>query len=108
MAIPLIECRPGTYLLHFCEPLGDASRPQACARHYCGSAKSVAQRIEQHKRSVGKGAIVHAVNERGIIWCVANIVYFPDVAGAVALERRWKRAGHLRRHCLICKELDNE
>lgn len=106
MPIPLIERRPGTYLLHFCQPLGDPDRPVAYAQHYCGSAKSIAQRIEQHRRSVGHGAIVHAANARGIIWIVARIVYQDSVQDAVELERRWKRASHLRRRCPICQEAD--
>jgi len=47
---------------------------------------------------------VHAANNAGIIWIVARIEYTDTVAEAVALERKWKRAGHHDRRCLICQE----
>ena len=105
MNAPIIESkRPGVYLLHFCQPLGDPSRARCSASHYCGSAKSVSKRLAQHERNIGFGSIVHAANRLGIIWIVAHITYTDTIAEAVALERKWKRAGHHDRRCPICHE----
>lgn len=101
---PEIKYRPGAYLLHFCQPLGDPTRPRACARHYVGASKSVGYRIDQHNRSEGCGHIVHIANQKGIIWCVAYIQYTATAKEAFDLERRWKRNGHHADLCPICKE----
>lgn len=100
---PQILYKPGAYLLHFCTPLGDPNRPRACARHYCGSSKSVGYRLIQHTRSEGFGHIVHVANQLGIPWIVVRVQYTDTIAEAVALERKWKRNGHHETRCPICR-----
>ena len=101
---PEVRYKPGVYLLHFMQPLGDPSRPRCSASHYCGFSKSVGYRLRQHDRSEGFGNIVHIANALGIQWIVAHIVYTDTVAEARALEKQWKRNGHHDNRCPICRE----
>lgn len=101
---PEIKYRPGAYLLHFLQPIGDPARPRACARHYSGASKSVGFRIDQHNKNEGHGNLVHVANALGIIWCVAYVEYTATSEEAFRLEKRWKRNGHHDDRCPICRE----
>lgn len=82
------------YILHFSEPLHHA-------RHYCGFARDLQERIHQHR--AGKGAkLTRAVVAAGITLEVVRIWYLDDYYEARDLEREIKRDNHGPRYCPIC------
>jgi predicted GIY-YIG superfamily endonuclease len=77
------------YLLHFSAPL-------AHARHYIGTARDLAARLERHHK--GSGARLTAVlNEKGIDYTLVR-----TWNGGRKLERQLKRQNNAARMCPIC------
>ena len=85
------------YLLHFSEPLGDASRPRMSASHYLGWADDLERRLQVHMRGRGPNITAAAV-ARGITLELAW-----TEPGDRNRERRLKNNGHYERRCRICK-----
>lgn len=100
---PEIKYRPGAYLIHFLQPIGDPDKPRSYARHYTGASKSVGFRINQHNNNQGFGNLIHVANALGIQWIVAQVVYTTTAKEAFQLEKRWKRNGHHDDRCPICR-----
>jgi predicted GIY-YIG superfamily endonuclease len=83
------------YLLHFERPISDSHTTQ----HYLGFAKSVDNRISQHR--AGDGArLCQVAKQRGISFSVARV--WQD--GDRALERRLKNRKNSPRICPICNQ----
>jgi len=72
------------------------------ARHYLGSAASLAHRIEQHRR--GDGArLMEVISEAGITWEITRLWRCESPAAALELESRLKRWHHDGRLCPRCQ-----
>jgi predicted GIY-YIG superfamily endonuclease len=83
--------RTGTvYLLHF-------DRPYRHARHYCGWAVDLTERLAEHQ--AGRGArLLAVIGNAGISWQLARTW----TEATRTRERQIKRQGGLSRSCPVC------
>jgi len=88
------------YLLHF-------DRPYRHAAHYMGYAKTlkaVHERVDAHYAATPGDGLHHrlmqVIRAEGIGFTLARI--WPN--GTRDDERKWKKHGHARRRCPICRE----
>ena len=82
---------PGVYLLELEEPLSTSRRE---AYYYLGSAKSLCERVAQHRDPVAKGysgSFVREANRRGIAWAVCLIIPCSSEKEARRLESALKK-----------------
>jgi predicted GIY-YIG superfamily endonuclease len=95
------------YLIHFEQPFGTANpartnrkRPyKPHARHYCGWASKLIDRVRQHAQGQGS-ALLRAVNKAGIGWQVVRTWKEADRH----LERKIKNTHSLPKYCPVCRE----
>ena len=83
---------PVVYLLHFSTPISNSHTCQ----HYIGSAKHLAERIQQHR--LGNGArLTEVAKERGIDFTVVRVW-----VGGRTTERQLKNRKNAPKYCPVC------